>query len=115
MYVNASKWWWYFAHANYPLKLSAARIAGMHTDLHFHIGSRYSIVLLVFFITYFLFEIPSNVALRKVGAARWLSFIAMSWGVVILGGGFSKKWTVRLSGISCIRRCWHTDIPGHRT
>ncbi|PGH18792.1 hypothetical protein AJ79_00205 [Helicocarpus griseus UAMH5409] len=72
--------------------LSAARVAGMHEDLRFDIGERYSIVLLVFFITYFIFEIPSNVILRKVGAARWLSFIALSWGVVILGAGFVKSW-----------------------
>ncbi|KAK2789344.1 hypothetical protein FQN53_002186 [Emmonsiellopsis sp. PD_33] len=72
--------------------LSAARVAGMHEDLDFHIGERYSIVLLVFFVTYFLFEIPSNLILRKVGAARWLSFVALSWGVVILGGGFVKSW-----------------------
>ncbi|ODH45945.1 hypothetical protein GX48_07986 [Paracoccidioides brasiliensis] len=73
--------------------LSAARVAGMHKDLEFQFGERYSIVLLVFFITYFLFEIPSNIILRSVGAARWLSFIALSWGAVILGGGFSKSWT----------------------
>ncbi|EEP80516.1 predicted protein [Uncinocarpus reesii 1704] len=68
------------------VKLSSARVAGMHKDLHFYIGNRYSIVLLVFFITYFLFEIPSNILLRKIGAARWLSFLAMSWGIVIMSG-----------------------------
>jgi hypothetical protein len=57
----------------------------MGKDLGFNEGDRYSIALLVFFITYFLFEIPSNMALRKVGAALWLSIIAFCWGVVILG------------------------------
>ncbi|KAI2433615.1 hypothetical protein LOZ19_005422, partial [Ophidiomyces ophidiicola] len=74
------------------INLSSARVAGMHKDLRFDIGSRYSIVLLVFFVTYFIFEIPSNIALRKVGAAVWLSFLAMSWGIVIMCAGFVKSW-----------------------
>ncbi|OAL49636.1 MFS general substrate transporter [Pyrenochaeta sp. DS3sAY3a] len=74
------------------INISAARIAGMNVELKFHIGDRYSIALLVFFITYFIFEIPSNLVLRKVGAANWLSFLCMSWGLVIFGAGFAKKW-----------------------
>ncbi|PGH17691.1 hypothetical protein AJ80_04698 [Polytolypa hystricis UAMH7299] len=73
--------------------ITAARIAGMHEDLRFDIGNRFSIALLLFFVTYFFFEIPSNMILRRVGPARWLSFLAMSWGVVILGAGFIQKWT----------------------
>lgn len=50
-----------------------------------HKVDRYSIALLMFFVTYFIFEIPSNIVLRKMGAANWLSFLCFSWGVVILG------------------------------
>ncbi|KAH7088023.1 major facilitator superfamily domain-containing protein [Paraphoma chrysanthemicola] len=75
------------------INISAARIAGMNRELGFNIGDRYSIALLVFFITYFIFEIPSNVVLRKVGAANWLAFLCMSWGLVTFGAGFAKKWT----------------------
>lgn len=35
----------------------------------------------LFFITYTLFEIPSNMALRRYGARLWLSRILVSWGV----------------------------------
>jgi hypothetical protein len=66
----------------------------MNQELGFNIGDRYSIALLVFFITYFIFEIPSNVVLRKVGAANWLAFLCMSWGIVVFGAGFAKKWEV---------------------
>lgn len=75
------------------INISSARIAGMDTELGFNQGSRYSISLLVFFITYFIFEIPSNIVLRKVGAANWLSFLVFAWGAVVLGAGFAKKWT----------------------
>ncbi len=36
----------------------------------------------VFFIGYFLFEVPSNVILHKVGARMWIARIMISWGVV---------------------------------
>ena len=36
----------------------------------------------VFFLAYFLFEVPSNIILDKVGARRWIARIMLSWGVV---------------------------------
>ena len=35
----------------------------------------------VFFLAYFLFEVPSNIILDKVGARRWIARIMLSWGV----------------------------------
>ncbi len=36
----------------------------------------------VFFLGYALFEVPSNLVLRRVGARTWLTRIMVSWGVV---------------------------------
>jgi Sugar phosphate permease len=36
----------------------------------------------IFFIGYFLFEVPSNLILQRVGARRWIMRIMLSWGVV---------------------------------
>jgi MFS family permease len=36
----------------------------------------------VFFIGYFLFEIPSNLILAKVGARRWIARILITWGII---------------------------------
>ncbi len=36
----------------------------------------------VFFLGYFLAEIPSNLFLDKIGARRWLSRILLTWGIV---------------------------------
>lgn len=36
----------------------------------------------IFFIGYFLFEVPSNVILHRVGARRWLARIMVTWGVL---------------------------------
>ena len=38
----------------------------------------------IFFIGYFIFEIPSNLMLRRVGARIWISRIVISWGVVAM-------------------------------
>lgn len=38
----------------------------------------------IFFIGYFLFEVPSNLILHKVGARRWVARIMVTWGLVSL-------------------------------
>ncbi|KAF8464454.1 major facilitator superfamily domain-containing protein [Kalaharituber pfeilii] len=72
--------------------MSNALIAGMGLELNFMVGDRYSIALLLFFVPYFLFELPSNILLRKIGAARWLGSITMAWGLVMMGMGFAQNW-----------------------
>jgi MFS family permease len=36
----------------------------------------------IFFISYFLFEVPSNLLLEKVGARRWIARIMITWGAI---------------------------------
>jgi MFS transporter, ACS family, tartrate transporter len=36
----------------------------------------------LFFIGYFLFEVPSNLVLHRVGARRWIARIMISWGIL---------------------------------
>jgi sugar phosphate permease len=36
----------------------------------------------IFFIGYFIFEIPSNMMLHRVGAGRWIARIMVSWAVL---------------------------------
>ena len=54
----------------------------------------------VFFVGYCLLEIPSNIALYRVGARRWLSRIMISWGLMsaatALATGPSSFYTLRL-------------------
>lgn len=42
----------------------------------------YGIGMGIFFIGYFLWEVPSNLMLQKVGARRWIGPIMIVWGVV---------------------------------
>ena len=45
-------------------------------------SQQFSIAAGIFFIGYFLFEIPSNLILHKVGARVWIARILLSWGLV---------------------------------
>src|SRR3954468_6536936 len=36
----------------------------------------------IFFVSYFLFEVPSNLLLEKFGARRWIARIMITWGVL---------------------------------
>jgi ACS family tartrate transporter-like MFS transporter len=36
----------------------------------------------IFFVGYFLFEVPSNLILERVGARTWIARIMISWGVI---------------------------------
>jgi ACS family tartrate transporter-like MFS transporter len=45
-------------------------------------SQQYGLVAGIFFVGYFLFEVPSNLMLHKVGARVWIARILLSWGVV---------------------------------
>lgn len=36
----------------------------------------------IFFVGYFLFEVPSNMIMHRVGARRWIARILITWGIV---------------------------------
>ncbi|GAC1302626.1 MAG: hypothetical protein NVSMB10_03780 [Steroidobacteraceae bacterium] len=43
----------------------------------------------LFFIGYFLFEVPSNLMLHKVGARRWIARVMVTWGIVSAASAFA--------------------------
>jgi MFS transporter, ACS family, tartrate transporter len=51
-------------------------------------SQQFGIVFGIFFFGYFLFEIPSNLLLHKMGARVWVARILFSWGVVATITGF---------------------------
>ncbi len=52
----------------------------------------------IFFIGYVLVEVPSNLALVRFGARRWLARIAVSWGIVAVALAFAPDagWLLAL-------------------
>lgn len=99
-----------------------AAIAGMSYDLQLTVGERYSIVVLVFFLTYVLLQPPAVVVLRKVGPRIFLPAITIFWGIVMMCFGFVRNWTqlvpLRLllgifeagffPGCAYLLSCWYT-------
>ncbi len=45
-------------------------------------SQQYGMAAGIFFIGYFVFEVPSNLMLHKVGARVWIARILLSWGLV---------------------------------
>lgn len=39
----------------------------------------------VFFLGYFIFQVPSNLIMQKLGARKWISVIMVVWGVIAAG------------------------------
>lgn len=58
-------------------------------------GNRYTLVTMIFFVTYILFDYPSNI-LTKFGPARWLGFIGNAWGCLTTAMGFVQSWKTLL-------------------
>jgi MFS transporter, ACS family, tartrate transporter len=53
----------------------------MNRDLGFS-GTAYGLGVGLFFLGYALFEVPSNLALARVGARRWIARIVITWGLI---------------------------------
>jgi ACS family tartrate transporter-like MFS transporter len=45
-------------------------------------SEQYGLLFGIFFCGYFLFEIPSNLILHRVGARSWIARILLTWGLV---------------------------------
>ncbi|WP_027194931.1 MFS transporter [Paraburkholderia sprentiae] len=78
--------------------ISFAGPNGMSKDLGLT-AAQFGLAAGVFFIGYILLEIPSNLALHKFGARRWLARIMVTWGIVAL----LFTWVSSLSGLYILR------------
>ncbi|KAJ5774691.1 hypothetical protein N7457_009587 [Penicillium paradoxum] len=72
--------------------LGMAVIAGLKEDLRLDIGQRYSIVVLMFFVPYIIFQPLMTVIIRKLGPTIFLSSIVVSWSGIMIGMGFVEDW-----------------------
>src|SRR5689334_18861656 len=43
---------------------------------------QYGLAAAIFFIGYFIFEVPSNLIMERVGARLWMTRIMVTWGVI---------------------------------
>ncbi|KAI8074191.1 major facilitator superfamily domain-containing protein [Gongronella butleri] len=64
------------------VNIGNAKLAGLTTDINID-PTNYNLALSIFFIGYIIFEIPSNILLKRIGPQLWLSIVMVAWGVVM--------------------------------
>lgn len=47
-------------------------------------NNQFVISLMVFLVSYALFEVPSNILLKKLRPSRWLAFLMFFWGAMTI-------------------------------
>lgn len=68
-----------------------AAIFGLQKDLKLS-SLQYQTALTIFFVPYVLFEIPSNILLKRLKPHVWLSLCMLSFGAATLGQGFTTNF-----------------------
>jgi MFS transporter, ACS family, tartrate transporter len=53
-------------------------------------SQQYGFIAGIFFFGYFIFEIPSNLLLHRIGARVWIARILVTWGIVTMFSGFVR-------------------------
>ncbi|MDQ2790800.1 MAG: MFS transporter, partial [Actinomycetota bacterium] len=71
----------YFVNYLDRVNIGFAAPNGMRTELALS-ATMFGFASGVFFLGYLLLEVPSNLALARFGARRWIARIMVSWGIV---------------------------------
>ncbi|RHZ52316.1 putative MFS transporter [Aspergillus thermomutatus] len=73
------------------VNISNAAILGLQKDLNIE-NTKYNTALTIFFVPYVLFEIPSNILLKKLKPHVWLSLCMFLFGFVTICQGLVSSW-----------------------
>ncbi|KAF8916076.1 MFS general substrate transporter [Mucidula mucida] len=97
-----------------------AKLYHMVDDLHMS-DNQYLISLTVFFFSYAIFEVPSNVFLKRLRPSIWLSILMLLWGIMMTvqglvhnyGGLVGMRWMLGMfeaglfPGVNYYLSCWY--------
>ena len=73
------------------VNIGNARLYGLEADLGLS-PSQFQVAVSILFVTYLLFEVPSNLVLKLFTPRRWIAFIAFAWGVVATCMGLVESY-----------------------
>lgn len=90
------------------INIGNARLQGLEKDLKMK-GQDYNVALFIFFVPYILFEVPSNLLIRKIAPSTWLSSIMILWGIRSLSLVLSADLTVGHRHRNCLYGT-HTEL-----
>ncbi|KAJ5574034.1 uncharacterized protein N7459_008461 [Penicillium hispanicum] len=74
------------------VNVSNAALLGLKEDLHITEGTKYNTALTIFFVPYIVFEIPSNILLKRFKPHVWLSICMFGFGLVMVCQGLVQNW-----------------------
>ncbi|KAG6850657.1 hypothetical protein H0H93_010385 [Arthromyces matolae] len=100
-----------------------AKLYNLITDLHIT-DTQYLLALTVFFFSYAIFEVPSNIFLKRLRPSIWLSFLMFGWGIIMtlqglvhnfggLMGAPGLRWMLGMfeaglfPGVNYYLSCWY--------
>ena len=73
------------------VNIGQAKLNGLVTSLNLT-STQYDICLSVVFVTYIIFEVPSNLILKRVRPSRWIPLIMVIWGTVTTFTGLTNSY-----------------------
>lgn len=73
------------------VNIANANVFGLTEELHLG-GTKYNTALVIFFVPYVLFEIPSNILLKKFRPNIWLSACMFLFGLVTICQGLVSNY-----------------------
>ncbi|KAF8508916.1 MFS general substrate transporter [Gautieria morchelliformis] len=97
-----------------------AKLYGLEKDIHIT-DNQYLVTLTVFFISYWIFEVPSNIFLKRLRPSIWLPLCMTIWGICMTvqglvhnyGGLLAVRWLLGMfesgffPGVTYFFSCWY--------
>lgn len=73
------------------VNIGNARLYGLEEDLGLS-SNQFQVAVSILFVTYLLFEVPSNLVLKLFTPRRWIAFIALAWGLIATMTGLVQNY-----------------------
>ncbi|KFH48265.1 putative transporter -like protein [Hapsidospora chrysogenum ATCC 11550] len=73
------------------VNIGNARLYGLEEDLNLT-PRQFQVSVSILFVTYLLFEVPSNLVLKLFTPRRWIAFIAVAWGLIATLTGLVESY-----------------------
>ncbi|GKZ60039.1 hypothetical protein AnigIFM49718_006367 [Aspergillus niger] len=73
------------------VNIGNARLYGMEEDLGL-VGDQYQVAVSILFVTYCLFEVPSNLVIKKLRPSRYIATISVLWGIIATLTGITQNY-----------------------
>lgn len=73
------------------VNIGNARLYGLEEDLGL-VGNQYQVAVSILFVTYCLFEVPSNLVLKKLRPSRYIASISIIWGIIATLTGITQNY-----------------------